>query len=695
MALLGIINPFRLEDEYSDEDLRRRAIRNRILTLIKITIFLIVWTFFTTFMIITPPHSPTEKLVALSSNKTQLVEFDEEPTGEFVIMELKGNIDTSKTASPKQASDDDPYIEINLESVDTNSNETLWKSKTWCVYIDVPELYSTATVKHSFRVDRERKRFMQRSLRSSDDSDIKMHVSLLNLHTESTGVSMKIDANPVDSTTGVILGVLLILFLYVLIAFEITDRAFAGVLVSLTAIGILCVMGMRPSFQTILSWIDINTLMLLFGMMIMVAILSDTGLFDYLSLFAYRMSKGNTWLLLFYLYMSTGILSAFLDNVTMVLMMVPVTIRLCEAVGLKTTLVVINIVLFSNIGGALTPVGDPPNMIIATNSFIVANGVDFGNFTLHMFTGVFFSMLLGFPMTYLMTRNHIFIGRADQLRRSIAGLEKLSKGLKEENREITKRIAELQERLKQTEAKTNTPNKDFDDNLNDMKMKYKIRDKILLIKCCIAFGFAVTMFLAHSFPNMEGITLCWAAVLAALLLLILTDRPDVDKVLEGVEWDTLIFFAALFVLTEALVEIGLIDWVSKQTIAVIMLADKDSRLCVSILLLLWISAITSAFVGNIPITQMMLKLTINLATNDKLGLPLHPLVWAISFGCCFGGNGTLIGASANVVTAGMANSFGYNINFKYFFILGFPLMILSCVIATIYLLIVHCVLTWH
>ncbi|XP_034473895.1 P protein-like [Drosophila innubila] len=506
---------------------------------------------------------------------------------------------------------------------------------------------------------------------------------------------MIIDPNPVDSTTGVWLGLFLITFLYILIAFEITDRAFAGVLVSLTALGILSAMGVRPSFEKILSWIDIDTIILLFGMMIMVAILADTGLFDYLSLFAYRLSKGKTWLLLFYLYMFTGILSAFLDGVTMVLMMVPVTIRLCEAVGLHTTLVVISIVAFSNIGGALTPVGDPPNMIIATNSYVVSKGVDFGNFTLHMLPGVVVSMILGFLSIFVMTRKFIYIGRADQMRRSLARLDKLARNQKDDNRDIVKRMEELNERLKRNEANINNPGRDFDDNLNDMQMKYRIRDKILLIKCCVAFAFAISMFLAHSFPSMKGITLCWAATLAALLLLILTDRPDVDKILEGVEWDTLIFFAALFVLMEALVEIGLIDWVSNKTIALILCADKSSQLCVSILLVLWISALASSFVGNIPITTMMLKLTINLATNEELNLPLTPLVWAISFGCCFGGNGTLIGASANVVSAGMANSYGYNINFKTFFILGFPLMIITSVVASIYLLIAHCLFTWH
>jgi len=178
-------------------------------------------------------------------------------------------------------------------------------------------------------------------------------------------------------------------------------------------------MNSRPNFDTIIEWIDMETLMLLFGMMVMVGVLSDTGIFDYLSVLAYQLSRGKIWYLFFYLCMFTGILSAFLDNVTMVLLMVPVTIRLCEILRLNTLLVLISIAVFSNIGGTLTPVGDPPNVIIATNRFVSEHGIKFVNFTLHMFPAVFASMLLAFLMLYCMYRNKLVESNEDGVLRSI------------------------------------------------------------------------------------------------------------------------------------------------------------------------------------------------------------------------------------------------------------------------------------
>lgn len=139
------------------------------------------------------------------------------------------------------------------------------------------------------------------------------------------------------------------------------------------AIGILAAMDERPTMSDIMSWIDTETLLLLFGMMILVAILSETGIFDYLAVYAYKITNGKVWALVNCLCLFTAILSSFLDNVTTVLLMTPVTIRLCEVMGLNPVPVLMSMVIYSNIGGALTPVGDPPNVIIASNSYISSN----------------------------------------------------------------------------------------------------------------------------------------------------------------------------------------------------------------------------------------------------------------------------------------------------------------------------------
>lgn len=181
------------------------------------------------------------------------------------------------------------------------------------------------------------------------------------------------DPTPMDVEVGVIYAAIVLLGLYVLIIWEIVHRTFAAIIASTLAIGVLAAMNERPSMPKLISWIDVETLLLLFGMMILVAILSETGIFDYLAVYAYQVTNGKVWPLINCLCIFTAILSSFLDNVTTVLLMTPVTIRLCEVMELNPVPVLMSMVIYSNVGGTLTPVGDPPNVIIASNSHIAKN----------------------------------------------------------------------------------------------------------------------------------------------------------------------------------------------------------------------------------------------------------------------------------------------------------------------------------
>lgn len=167
--------------------------------------------------------------------------------------------------------------------------------------------------------------------------------------------------------------------------------------------------------------------------------------------------------------------------------------------------------------------------------------------------------------------------------------------------------------------------------------QYPIRNWPLLIKSGVTLIFVISFFFLHSVPDIQKLSLGWTALLGAVLLLILSDRDDLESVLARVEWSTLLFFAALFVLMESLSELGLIDWIGTQTELIILSVDEESRLAVAILIILWVSAIASAFVDNIPLTTMMVKVAISLAEKKALNLPLQPLVWAMAFGACLGG----------------------------------------------------------
>ena len=184
-------------------------------------------------------------------------------------------------------------------------------------------------------------------------------------------------------------------------------------------------------------------------------------------------------------------------------------------------------------------------------------------------------------------------------------------------------------------------------------------------------------------------------MIGALTLLVLSDKLEVESIFSRVEWSTLVFFATLFVIMEALNRLNLLNWIGGGVESVITSVPQKWQLTVSIVLILWVSGIASSFIDNIPFTTMMIPVIVNLSESKEVNLPLQPLVWSLSLGACLGGNGTLIGASANVVCAGVAEQHGYKFTFKDFFKIGMPITLMSLLVANIYLLICHVAFNWN
>jgi len=179
-----------------------------------------------------------------------------------------------------------------------------------------------------------------------------------------------------------------------------------------------------------------------------------------------------------------------------------------------------------------------------------------------------------------------------------------------------------------------------------------------------------------------------------MILLVVTRSDDMEEVLEAVEFSTLLFFAGLFIMMRAMEELGLIEFIADQTTNIIQSVDQgNGRLSVAILLIIVVSGIVSAFVDNIPYTTTLVPVIVQL--SEDANLPLEPLVWALVFGACFGGNGTIIGASANVVAVGLCEQEGYRVSFLDFFKIGFPVMVVSLFVATIFMLIFHVAIPWY
>lgn len=519
-------------------------------------------------------------------------------------------------------------------------------------------------------------------------------------------VSIGYNVSPINTDNGFVYAAAILLGLYVLIISEVVHKTVAAMMASTMSIAVLAAINQRPSMNEVISWIDMDTLMLLFAMMILVAVIGETGIFDFLSVYAYKITGGQIWPLVSILCLFTAVISTVLDNVTTILLMTPVTIRLCEVMEINPVPILTAMVIYSNIGGALTPIGDPPNVIIASNKEIQNAGIGFTTFVLHMSIGVFIVVIAVYaelryvfrdvskfkfdePLEVQELRHEIAIWQ-----RAAAGLSSYSKDENMVRETLMKKVRRLLSRLKLKLLTGSIKFENYKATLEELQEKYPIRDKWLLAKSGCALSFVIIMFFIHSLPNVN-LSLGWISLLGVILLLILADSENLDGLMARVEWSTLLFFAALFILMEALSRLGLLAWIGKQTEAIILSVNEESRLAVAILLILWVSAIVGAFVDNVPLCTMMVRIVVSLSQNHQLGLPLQPLVWSLAFGLCLGGNGTLIGATANVVCAGVAEQHGYKFSFAQFFKVGFPIMITSTLTATVYLLIAHVVFEWH
>ncbi|CAH0602028.1 unnamed protein product [Chrysodeixis includens] len=674
---------------------------------VKITVLVMCWIFFTVIFLMYNEKETIVRHSSVAPGEVKSYNINSNSEDLSILLKFTGPFVSEQNEKKINESIDMPKMKVWIERL-AGKNNSLQTSDTWSLILDPEDRIDFTegeTRSIVLNVDSTQAR------RSSGDSNRTKYVIRMKTNANTTTpFTFTYTLDPLQMKEGVIYACVLLCALYVLIIFEAINRTMAAVLVSTTSIAVLALVGERPSLPELISWLDVETLLLLFSMMVLVAIIAETGLFDYLAVFTFEVTKGKIWPLITLLSVITAFISTFLDNVTTVLLMTPVTIRLCEVMDLDPIPVLMSMVLFSNIGGTMTPVGDPPNVIIASNRQVVQSGVNFTNFTLHMSFGILLvcvqtyfqlrfifrdpkKLRLNEPRDVLDLKHQISIWR-----RATDSLPHLSKDeiiVKERlERKVRKLNVRLEALIKETKIRA-CPKACFETMLSDMKLKYKIKDKVLLIKCSVAIIFVVLVFFLHSIPEFNRVSLGWTALLGALLLLVLADREDLEPILHRIEWSTLLFFAALFVLMESLSKLGLIEFIGGITEGIIMKVDESARLAVAILLMLWVSGITSAFVDNIPLTTMMVRVVTSLGNNPTLNLPMTPLIWALSFGACLGGNGTLIGASANVVCAGVAEQHGYKFTFMQFFKIGFPVMIGHLIVATFYLLLCHCAFAWH
>ena len=419
-----------------------------------------------------------------------------------------------------------------------------------------------------------------------------------------------------------VIAVVVFVAAYVLIATEWTHKLLAA----LGGAAVLLALGVTDSEHAFYSHdtgIDWDVIFLLLGMMIIVGILRRTGVFEYIAIWAAKRAKGSPLRVMILLTLITAVASAFLDNVTTILLIAPVTLLVCDRLGINPVPFLIAEVMASNIGGAATLIGDPPNIIIASRS-----GLTFNDFLLHMTPLVVIELIV---FTLVLPR--LFKGSFD----------------------VDPAKVENVLRLNEREA---------------------IQDTRLLIKCGAVLLLVFTGFVGHSVFHVEPSVV---ALLGAGLLVLISGVPTRDY-MSSVEWQTLLFFAGLFIMVGALVKTGVIgnlaDHVGKAT---------NGKPLLAVMLILGVSAVLSGIVDNIPYVATMSPVVLELAKTMNDPAHAQALWWALAAGADFGGNATAVGASANVVAIGIALRAGHPISFWEFTRKGVVMTAITIAVAAPYL----------
>lgn len=415
-----------------------------------------------------------------------------------------------------------------------------------------------------------------------------------------------------------IMTLIIFILTYVVIMTEKYDRA---VIACIGGVAMLMV-GVLTTDTAFLTYMDWNTIALLFSMMVIVTITSQTGIFEYIAIVLAKSVNGRGIPLLIAVSVLTAFGSAFLANVTIVLLLVPIILTLTTMLGLPAIPYLVAVILSANIGGTATLIGDPPNIMIGQ----AVEHLTFNAFLMHLAPIVFIIFLITMGGLILLYRKKLKVS------------------------------AEFQQTLQSLKAEVNW--------------------NFTLVKSLSVLVITIAGFMLHTFLHLDLTTVAMAG---ALLLLFLThDVYKPEEIFKEVEWGTLFFFMGLFLLVGGLEEVGIIDELAR---GIIFTTEGDYK--TTALLILWLTGLLSGFVDNIPFVAAMIPV---ISEFEDYGMTnLDPLWWSLALGACLGGNGTLLGSSSNLVVAGLAAKSNHPLGFLSFMKIGLTVVIFSLLISTIYI----------
>jgi len=372
--------------------------------------------------------------------------------------------------------------------------------------------------------------------------------------------------------------------------------------------------------------IDWNVIFFLIGMMMVISVMRQTGVFMYLAIKLAKIAKGKPLAIMVLMFLLTTVISAFLGSVTTIMILVPIVLLVASELKISPIPFIITMVIASNGGGAATMIGDPPNILIGS-----ATDYNFMDFLINLTPPVILITIFSTGLIWLLYRKGMHVSN--------------------ENR-----------------AKLMSYNE-----------KNLIKNRKLLIICGIVL---VLMLIALSLQSVIKIETATIAMTAGLFLLVISDRKRVEHILSNdIDWVTIFFFMGLFMIVESLVETGFISMIATGIMDVTHGEPKSTSMVI-----LWVSGVFSAFIDNVPFVAAMIPVIKQLGTMINNPEAMHPVWWALALGTCLGGNGTLIGASANIVAIGIANRNGYHISFKEYTKIGGIFALLAILVSTAYIL---------
>ena len=368
--------------------------------------------------------------------------------------------------------------------------------------------------------------------------------------------------------------------------------------------------------------VDVDTICILVGMMLTVAVIKNSGIFEYIAIKAAKLAKGRPWPIMVTFIIITALLSGMLDNVTTVVLVGPMTLAITNILKVDPVPYIISQIMASNIGGTATLIGDPPNIMIGS-----AANLGFVDFILNTGFAIVFVVIAVLICFYFIYGKKLFV-----------------------TNEAIEKIMKLDE-------------------------KKAIKNRRLMHESIIVVIIVAACFVFHDQLGVESATIAIAAACVMLLI----GKQDPEEIILSVEWPTILFFIGLFIVVGGIKKVGIITMLANGLIAV-----TGGNVMLTMLIILWVSAIVSSFLDNIPFVATLIPLILSMQSH---GMDVTPIWWALSLGACLGGNGTLIGASANVVLSGISKNNGHPITFGQYFKIGFPMMILSIAVCTVFLLI--------